>query len=205
MNQERHKKLLYLHGFASSGSSGTVALLRHEYWERRSSAKVAVIAPDIPVDPAEALPMLKALANKEQPALIVGTSMGAMYAQQLRGFERICVNPSFGMSKLYSRLSVGRHKWLNPRQDGSTTFQITKEIVANFAEMEAHQFDGVDEVDQLFCHGLFGDADEFAAEARPIFERHYPGMSQTFEGGHRMNAELVHKVLFPFINSLGIL
>ena len=149
--------------------------------------------------------MLKALANKEQPALIVGTSMGAMYAQQLRGFERICVNPSFGMSKLYSRLSVGRHKWLNPRQDGSTTFQITKEIVANFAEMEAHQFDGVDEVDQLFCHGLFGDADEFAAEARPIFERHYPGMSQTFEGGHRMNAELVHKVLFPFINSLGIL
>lgn len=149
--------------------------------------------------------MLKALANKEQPALIVGTSMGAMYAQQLRGFERICVNPSFGMSKLYSRLSVGRHKWLNPRQDGSTTFQITKEIVANFAEMEALQFDGVDEVDQLFCHGLFGDADEFAAEARPIFERHYPGMSQTFEGGHRMNAELVHKVLFPFINSLGIL
>lgn len=149
--------------------------------------------------------MLKNLATKEMPALIVGTSMGAMYAQQLRGFERICVNPSFGMSKLYSQLSVGRHKWLNPRKDGSTTFQITKEIVANFATMEEHQFDGIDEVDQLFCHGLFGDADEFAGEARPIFEQHYPGMSQTFEGGHRMNAELVHKVLFPFIDSLGLL
>lgn len=205
MNKEQHKKLLYLHGFASSGSSGTVTLLRHEYWERRSSDKVVVMAPDIPVDPAEALPMLNDMVAKELPTLIVGTSMGAMYAQQLRGFERICVNPSFGMSKMYSRLSVGRHKWLNPRKDGSTTFQITKEIVANFAKMEEHQFDGIDEVDRLFCHGLFGDADEFAGEARPIFEQHYPEMSQTFEGGHRMNAELVHKVLFPFIDSLGLL
>ena len=202
---ETHKKLLYLHGFASSGASGTVALLRHAYWERRKTDKVVVLAPDIPVDPAEALPMLRDLAAREQPALIVGTSMGAMYAQQLRGFERICVNPSFGMSKLYSRLSVGRHKWLNPRRDGALTFQVTKEIVAHFAEMEAHQFDGLDEVDRLFCHGLFGDADEFAAEARPIFERHYPGMSRTFAGGHRMNAELVHAVLFPFIDSLGAL
>ena len=77
--------------------------------------------------------------------------------------------------------------------------------MANFATMEEHQFDGIDEVDRLFCHGLFGDADEFAGETRPIFEQYYPGMSQTFEGGHRMNAELVHKVLFPFIDSLGLL
>jgi len=205
MNQEQHKKLLYLHGFASSGSSGTVTLLRHEYWERRSSDKVVVIAPDIPVDPAEALPMLKDLATKEMPTLIVGTSMGAMYAQQLRGFERICVNPFFSMSKLYSRLSVGRHKWLNPRQDGATDFQVTKEIIAHFAAMEESQFDGLDDIDRLFCHGLFGDDDEFAKEARPIFERHYPGMSQTFAGGHRLNDELAHKVLFPFIDSLGVL
>lgn len=182
-----------------------MAMLRHEYWERRKSDRIEVVAPDIPVDPSEALPMLRDVVSKEQPTLIVGTSMGAMYAQQLRGFERICVNPCFGMSRLYSQMSVGRHKWLNPRRDGATTFQLTKEIVANFAEMEAHQFDGVDEVDQLFCHGLFGDADEFAREARPIFERHYPGMSRGFEGGHRMNAELVHKVLFPFIAELGLL
>jgi len=198
-----HRKLLYLHGFASSGASGTVDLLRHEYWERRKENKVMVLAPDIPVDPAEALPMLRELVAREQPALIVGTSMGAMYAQQLRGFERICINPFFGMSKLYSRVSVGRHKWLNPRRDGALMFQITKETIAHFQEMEAHQFDGLDEVDRLFCHGLFGDADEFAAEARPVFDLHYPGMSQTFEGGHHMNYELVHKVLFPFIDSLG--
>ena len=204
MGSEAYKKILYLHGFASSGASGTVELVRNEYWRKRKTDKVVVLAPDIPVDPAEALPMLKAICEKEQPNLIIGTSMGGMYAQQLRGFERICVNPYFEMSKLYSIVSVGRHKWFNPRQNGELTFQITKDVIAHFQEMEAHQFDGLDEVDQLFCHGLFGDADEISALARPTFDKYYPGMSHTFEGGHRMNDDIAHGVLFPFINSLGI-
>ena len=148
--------------------------------------------------------MLRALVAKEQPALIVGTSMGGMYAQQLRGFERICVNPSFGISRLYSRFSVGRHKWLNPRQNGELTFQITKEVIAHFREMEEHQFDDLDEVDQLFCHGLFGDADAICLPERETFERHYPGCSRLFSGGHRLNAELVHHVLIPAIRELGV-
>ena len=96
------KKILYLHGFGSSGASGTVEVLRHAFWDKEKdpAKRVQVIAPDIPVDPQEALPFLKALVAKEQPDFIVGTSMGGMYAQQLRGFPRICVNPSFGTSKL---------------------------------------------------------------------------------------------------------
>ena len=72
------KRILYLHGFASSGASGTVELLRREFWERTDPAHRAVVtAPDIPVDPLEAWPMLEALAYDEMPDLIVGTSMGA--------------------------------------------------------------------------------------------------------------------------------
>ena len=193
------KKILYLHGFASSGASGTVALLRHEYFDRRHGDKAAVIAPDIPVDPAEALPMLKALAAKERPNLVIGTSMGALYAHQLRGFARVCINPCFALSKCYSILSVGRHKWLNERRDGSRDFQITKDTIAHFAEMEAHQFDDSGEEDPSQCFGLFGDADPIGRENRPIFASHYPGMDYSFAGGHRMNADLVAKVLFPFI------
>jgi len=101
------KKILYLHGFASSGASGTVEILRKEFFGKSESERVAVIAPDIPVDPVEALPLIKDIALKELPTLIVGTSMGAMYAQQLHGFERICVNPSFALSKKYDILHVG--------------------------------------------------------------------------------------------------
>ena len=84
-------KILYLHGFGSSGASGTVELLRKSFWETDAAHRAAVVAPDIPVDPAIALPMLKELAAKEQPSLVIGTSMGGWYAQQLHGFVRICV------------------------------------------------------------------------------------------------------------------
>ena len=112
------KKIVYFHGFASSGASGTVALLRRELL----ADDVRVVAPDIPVDPAEALPMLKALVTKEAPDLVVGTSMGGAYAQQMRGVERICVNPSFDTSRLFHVLHVGKFKWLNARRDGATEF-----------------------------------------------------------------------------------
>ena len=82
-------KLVYFHGFASSGASGPAQLLAKLF------PSGEVIAPDIPLDPDEALPFLTELVKKEQPDIIIGTSMGGMYAQQMRGVLRICVNPAF--------------------------------------------------------------------------------------------------------------
>ena len=154
-----------------------------------------------------ALPMLKELADRERPDLVIGTSMDGMYAQQLHGFVRICVNPAFWLSKKYNVLFVGKHKWMNRRRDGETEFHVTRETIAHFQEMEAHQFDGVTDEDRTFCHGLFGDEDDtvLASETRPVFESHYPGMSRMFHGGHRMNAEVVCHVLIPFIRENGLI
>ena len=58
-------KLVYFHGFASSGASGTVQLLRKIF------PSAQVVAPDIPVDPEEALPMLQKLVQAEQPDVII--------------------------------------------------------------------------------------------------------------------------------------
>ena len=195
------KKILYLHGFGSSGASGTVELLGRAFGE-----SATVLAPDIPVDPLEALPMLKKLAYAELPDLTIGTSMGGMYAQQLHGFLRICVNPSFWLSQKLDILFEGKHRWLNRRLNGETEFEVTKETIEHFRGMEAHQFDGVTEEDRALCHGLFGDEDEtiFASETRPVFEQHYPGMSHVFHGGHRMNAHVVVHTLVPYIRSLNL-
>jgi len=198
-------KILYLHGFASSGASGTVDLLRREFWTNcPESDRVQIIAPDIPVDPQEALPFIKKLVEKEDPILVIGTSMGGTYAQQLRGITRICVNPSFSMSKLYSWLHVGKYKWLSKRKDDALEFHVYKETIEHFAEMEAHQFDGITDEDRSLCFGLFADKDELAPGNQPIFEQHYPGQSRTFEGGHRLNDDAVKNVLLPFIRELGI-
>ena len=201
------KKLLYLHGFGSSGASGTVALLRREFWDNAAPARRAVVvAPDIPLDPLVAAKTLEEIAYDEMPDLVVGTSMGGMYAQMLRGFARICVNPSFWLSKKYDVLYVGKHKWLNLRKDGETGFHVTKETIAHFQEVEAHQFDGVTDGDRTLCHGLFGDEDPtiLSEQTCLVFEQHYPGMSHVFPGGHRLNAHVVTHTLLPYIKALDI-
>ena len=123
---ERNKKLLYVHGFASSGSSGTVMTLRRYLTGWR------VIAPDLPVDPFEALELLRKMVDEEQPDIVVGTSMGGMYTQQLWGVPRIVVNPSFEMSRSLLFGKMGRNKYMSKRKDGATEFRIDKAVVERF-------------------------------------------------------------------------
>ena len=66
------KKIIYVHGFMSAGSSHTVQILR-EYMP-----EATVIAPDLPIHPEEAMELLRNLVNTEKPDLIIGTSMGGM-------------------------------------------------------------------------------------------------------------------------------
>ena len=190
-------KLVYFHGFASSGASGTAQLLAKLF------PSGEVIAPDIPLDPDEALPFLTELVKKEQPDIIIGTSMGGMYAQQMRGVLRICVNPAFQMSSLSKVLHTGTFKWLNGRKNHEKEFKVTHEILQHFRAMERRQFDGITEADKELCFGLFGmdDTTVNPMNACQTFLQHYPHATR-FEGGHRLNEKVVRKVLLPLMQDL---
>ena len=190
------KKMLYVHGFASSGSSGTVMTLRSHFRDWR------VVAPDLPVDPFEALELLRETVRKEQPRVVVGTSMGGMYTQQLWGVPRIVVNPSFEMSRTLLFNHMGNHKYTAKRKDGIMEFRIDKKIVEQFKLMEKSQFDGVNEQEKGLVYGLFGDKDP-VVNFRPLMERLY-GAERCFifDGEHRLNDKVVKKNLIPLINML---
>ena len=79
------KTILYIHGLSSSGESGTVRHLQDLLPETR------VIAPDLPIDPDEVLEMLHTLVASEHPDMVIGTSMGGMFAQQLYDCKKIIV------------------------------------------------------------------------------------------------------------------
>ena len=188
------KKLIYFHGFGSSGEGGTVKTLRELLpdW--------IVLAPDIPIDPKDALPFLKDLCQTEQPDIVVGTSMGGMYAQQMRGFKRICVNPAFYMSKQSKVLKEGTFEFFNPRKDGEKTFTIMHETIEHFAEIETRQFDGVTEKEQEIVYGLFGDEDT-TVNCEEVFLQHYKNVIH-FHGEHRLNRQAVEKVVVPLIREM---
>lgn len=188
------KRLVYLHGFGSSAASGTVKALRELL------SDVDVVAPDIPVDPAEALPFLRGLCMNVVPDVVVGTSMGGMYAQQMHGYRRICVNPAFEMSRKSTVLTVGTHEYFNLRKDGTAHFEITPEIIYHHAEMEAHQFDGITDEDRKMVWGLFADNDQ-QVNCEPLFLQHYNQVVH-FSGGHRLDEHAIKDVLVPLIRKL---
>ena len=106
------KKILYVHGFASSGQSGTVTLLK------TILPKAEVIAPDLPLPPFEAIELLHEVCRSESPDLIIGSSMGGMMAEQLHGYYRILVNPAFQMGDtMGSHGMIGKLTFQNPRTD----------------------------------------------------------------------------------------
>ena len=55
------KKIVYLHGFSSAGSTGTATNLRNHLY---ADYGVTVVSPDIPVSPAEAVPLMAILLDE---------------------------------------------------------------------------------------------------------------------------------------------
>ena len=189
------KKLMYLHGSASAGYSRTsMGILQYlpEDWQ--------LLTPDCPTDAEECLKMLKELCEKEKPDLIIGSSQGGYYAQMLKGYKRICVNPALEMSK-DADVKVGSHQFVVNRQDGVQKYVITPEIQEGYRRLEAHQFEGITDFDRENCYGLFGDKDADWGYCKPIFAEHYPHI-HTFPGGHKMEYDEIEQYLMPLIKKL---
>ena len=146
--------------------------------------------------------MLQKLVQTEQPDVIVGTSMGGMYAQQMHGFLRICVNPSFRISTS-KLLHTGVHKWLNGRKNHEKEFRITADIIKRYNQMERKQFDGITPDDRELCYGLFGinDTSVNPINAYNTFTKYYTH-AERFEGEHQLNDKVIHKVLLPLLKQL---
>jgi predicted esterase YcpF (UPF0227 family) len=189
------KKLMYLHGSSSAGYSRTsMGILQYlpEDWQ--------LLMPDCPVDAEECLQMLKELCEKEKPDLIIGSSQGGYYAQMLRGYKRICINPALDMSN-DADVKVGNHSFVVNREDGIQKYVITPGIQEGYRRLEAHQFDSITDADRELCYGLFGDHDTDYGHCKPIFAEHYNHI-HTFPGGHKMEYDEIEKYLMPLVKEL---
>lgn len=187
---------------SSSGQSTTAQRLR------RTLSKFEVISPDIPVQPEVAITELKRLATMLKPdAIIVGTSMGGMFAQLFRGFRRILINPSFHTS-VHLREKIGqRLPFHNPRKDGLKDFEVTEKLVKKYEKLEGQQFDpkfgikgkNADAKDQVYAY--FGEHDD-VVNCREEYLSHY-GQAEMFDGGHRLDPNTTITLIVPRILQLA--
>lgn len=210
------KTILYVHGFASAGSTGTATMMRNilhrestsasgEYqWQQRQDVpeQVQVISPDVPVMPTQALAFLRQTVQELQPHLIVATSMGAMYAEQLRGVPRILVNPSFQMARLLTFRGMGRHEFRNRREDGARDFKIDREMINQFRAVEKDSFVGITPQEKQLVWGLFG-ANDKNVNCQPDFLKHYGREHfRIFDGEHYLNDTVLKHAVMPLVHDI---
>jgi len=100
--------ILYVHGFASCGRGNkSQAIARHFGSER-------LVAPDLPPRPRDAIAMLAALKAREQPELMVGSSLGAFYALWLnraRPVPAVLINPALEPWSALAGCVGMNHRW----------------------------------------------------------------------------------------------
>jgi len=187
------QKIVYLHGLGSSGATQTADYLRNKLPE------VKVISPDIPLHPGEALKMLHQLCDNVRPDIIVGTSMGAMYAQQMHDYKKILVNPAFHVSEIM-RTNLGTNKWLSHRSNGQTEFVIDSELCDLYQQMETSQFEGITEFDKENTYAFFGTADTLVNGYDEYLQ--YYGNATKYPGEHRLLQKWVKAYIVPCIKML---
>ena len=180
-------KILYVHGLSSSGASSTVGNLK-----RLLSVEDTVIAPDLPIDPKKAVELLSQICQKEQPDIIVGTSMGGMFAQKLRGYPKLLINPAFHVSG-FMKKNIGMLPFLNPRKDGVSQFEITEQL-------ETTQFMNLDDFEKNNTFGLFGKYDMLVNCSNEFIQNYK--FIRWFEGEHRLTTENIRQDVIPYIQDI---
>ena len=195
------KKIVYLHGFGSAGSTGTATLLRNYLYQDYG---VIVLSPDIPVYPSEALPFLTGLIATEKPDLIMGTSMGGMYTELMKGYPRICVNPAFHMAKLLTFHHLGKNvDFHNKREDGETSFKVDKQMVAEFKEIEAKQsLKNITSVEKKLVWGIFGKNDPLVNCQSEFTKAYGKEHFRVIEGEHSLTQDMIKKDILPIVKTL---
>ena len=187
------KTIVFLHGFGSSGATKTADYLREKLTD------TVVISPDIPLEPKVALRELNKLCHDVNPDVIIGTSMGAMYAQQMHGFRKILVNPAFHVSQIM-RQNLGINKFTNPRKDGETEFNITGWLCDDYEIMEKYQFLGITAYDKAHTYAFFGTEDTLVNGYEEYLK--YYGNATQYPGGHSLLQKWVKAYVLPCVQKL---
>ena len=190
-------KILFLHGFYASGQCVPAVALREAL-----EGNAEVLTPDLPMHPTEAINYIRDLIDREKPNVLVGNSCGSFYAQMIApivGLPALLGNPHFKMTE-FLKPRIGAHQYKSLRQDGKQDFIIDEQLIAEFAELEEHQFDNHDPEYKEDIWGIFGEQDTLA-HFEPLFLQYY-SHSYHFPGGHTPTAEEVHKFYVPLIEKL---
>ena len=191
------KTILFLHGFFATGSCPMALALKESF-----DGIAHVLTPDLPLHPKVALKEIRSIIDQEHPDLLLGNSCGAFLAQMLApvvGIPALLGNPHFKMTD-FLKERIGEHEYKSPRMDGNQKLVIDENLIAEFTDLEATQFDFCNPYYKDRVWGLFGENDTLA-HYEPMFSEHYNNVYH-FPGGHTPTEQEVKTWYVPLATKM---
>jgi len=185
--------ILYLHGMASSHACPIAKSIQEFLPEDR------VIVPDLSINPFVAFPQIDKILEEEKVDLIIGHSLGGFMAQKYRGYKKILINPSLGMSYMY--LFRGDNRYKQARKDGNNIWHVTTEMCQQYKKLEAEEYKDLTEAEDNLTKGCFGRSDLFTRLSAHRFKKHYSHRIM-MPGGHFPTKDTIRDYIIPTIRTM---
>ena len=178
-------KILYIHGYGSTGNSQTVQGLKKILGD-----EVDILAPQFSNDLStvaqieQNIAVAKAYASEFKPRIVIGSSFGGFIATFLTGYLRILINPCLRPSERLSSLAP--------------TMSYEERIKLHFLETSQD----IDWIEKIVVHGLFGLNDELFSYLSLFKQLYNEKKAYTMPCGHRIDLENIEKHLVPLIRDI---
>lgn len=125
--------MMYIHGFMSGANGAKQGQLQRHFKNR-----YRVIAPELDADPDKSLETINELIEKENPEIIIGTSLGGWMTLMCDSgdAELVIVNPSTTPTLTLSRWLNEPQTYFCPRLDGVQTYTLTPETLEKYRKYD---------------------------------------------------------------------
>lgn len=187
------KKLLYVHGLGGSGDGRFATILRNNIDD------CVVDAPEIPINPKEALEFVRDIISKNDYDLVIGSSLGAYYLMYC-GYmpKKFLVNPAVKAGEYIENfVGKGVQKFNSVRNKGEEEYIIDDEFISELKDME-YSFD---EEDRLGIRCIVSVDDELFGKqnSENCIKKFHERNVSIMHSSHRVEDEVIINEIIPKI------
>lgn len=188
-------KVLYIHGLGGAANGRVANILREEL------AKEYVIeAPEIPIDPKEAVEYVRDITFNSDYDLIVASSLGAFYAMFAPShIKKILINPAIYADEYIEKfIGKGIHQFRKPRSDGKREYTIDDTYISELSELKRRMY--IDDEDKIMFRCYVSKDDELLIDNYKNCEKFfYKRTIHYINGPHSIDENELKNIIIPDI------
>lgn len=187
------KKILYVHGLGGGANGRVSGLIADNIGDG-----YIVDAPEIPLDPKEALAFVRGVI--EDYDMAVGSSLGAFYLMlSEQTVKKILINPAVKAGEYVEKyIGKGPQTFHSKRENGEKEYIIDDEFINSLNEIHRKP----DAEERLMIRCFVSPEDELFGEQNAIECRKYFNLGDNLtdiSGPHSIEEDMVRNVIVPAI------